>query len=496
MTEKFEEQFAVAHQISSQPVRALCVHGHFYQPPRENPLTGKIPQEVGAAPFPNWNARIHAECYQPNAALGNFERISFNVGPTLFDWMASHDPVTYHRIIAQDRSNLERFGVGSAMAQAYNHTILPLANRQDKITQITWGLADFEYRFKRKAQGMWLPETAVDLETLDIMAELGITYTILAPWQAADPHLDPTEPYWVDLPSGRRIIVFFYQQELSGGVSFNQGMTANAHDFALNDLSPYFSDQKSQRGESQILIVASDGELYGHHQHFRDWFLAYLVNGAGAQAGIQLTFPARWLQTHPPTKTVQLNEYTSWSCYHGVDRWQKGCDCTAGSGVWKAKLRTAFDRLADQLDQIYVETISGYGLDPWRLRNDYIQVCLGAIEFDQIVNQPGSRVTAEDDFLKICLLLQSQRERQRMYTSCGWFFDNFDRIEPRNNIAYAAKAIILTYLATENDCSAQILADLAEVEGIYSDETGADVFDTYWQLEFEWADEVLCPSFS
>src|SRR5689334_14944757 len=175
--------------------RALCIHGHFYQPPREDPLTGAVPNEVGAAPYRNWNERIHAECYRANAALGNFERISFNVGPTLFEWMDRYDPATCRRIVEQDRANLQQFGVGNAMAQSYNHLIMPLASTADKHTQIAWGIADFQHRFGRRPQGMWLPETAVDLETLAIMAELGIEFTILAPWQAESSTLDPTEPY-------------------------------------------------------------------------------------------------------------------------------------------------------------------------------------------------------------------------------------------------------------------------------------------------------------
>jgi alpha-amylase/alpha-mannosidase (GH57 family) len=189
-------------------IRSLCIHGHFYQPPREDPITGLIPQEVGAAPYQNWNERIHAECYRPNAELGNFERMSFNIGPTLFRWMESHDPDTYHRILAQDRANLERNGVGNAMAQAYNHTILPLATLADKRTQIKWGIADFTHRFGRKPEGLWLPETAADLETLTVLAEQDIQFTILAPWQGDLDPLDTSEPYRVALPDGRSIAVF------------------------------------------------------------------------------------------------------------------------------------------------------------------------------------------------------------------------------------------------------------------------------------------------
>jgi alpha-amylase/alpha-mannosidase (GH57 family) len=331
---------------TSMVTRALCVHGHFYQPPREDPLTGLIPSESGASPYQNWNERIHAECYRPNAELGNFERISFNIGPTLYSWMQNYDRETCRLIVAQDRSNLRRFGVGNAIAQAYNHTILPLASRADKITQIAWGIADFEHRFGRKPQGMWLPETAIDLETLTILVEHGIEFTILAPWQADCDHLDPTEPYRVALPGGKSITVFFYHRELSTAVSFNPALTTNADAFAQNEISNRYWAEKIERGEPQILLIASDGELYGHHQQFRDRFLAHLVNGASSHLGIDLTYPALWLKTHPPRRMISLREKTSWSCHHGVLRWMGECGCTPGDGRWKAYLRQSLNRLA------------------------------------------------------------------------------------------------------------------------------------------------------
>jgi hypothetical protein len=483
------------NNLERKLTRALCIHGHFYQPPRENPISGMIPNEEGAAPYPNWNARIHAECYHPNAELGNFERISFNVGPTLFEWMESYDAVTYRRIIAQDHSNVERFGVGNAMAQAYHHTILPLASRADKETQVYWGIADFEHRFGRKPQGMWLPEAAVDLETLEVLADHGIEFTILAPWQAAEEHIDPTEPYWVNLSSGRRIAVFFYHQVLSGGVSFNQQMTTNAHEFALRDVSRYFNKEKRKQDENQLLVVASDGELYGHHQAFRDWFLAYLVNGAGARVGIRLTFPALWLRENPPKREVNIREFTSWSCHHGVDRWSKPCGCAPGDGRWKFYLREAFNRFADEVDQIYVDEARKLGLNPWILRHNYIHVLLGNTTLEAIVNRardcnPTNEIPCPelDDYPKIELLLEAQRERQRIYTSCGWFFEDFDRIEPQNNVAYAAMAANLVYQATDQDISSRILEDLKFVASDRTGLRGDHVFDRYWRENFQFTE--------
>jgi alpha-amylase/alpha-mannosidase (GH57 family) len=468
---------------SGEPWRALCIHGHFYQPPREDPLTGLIPPEVGAAPYQNWNERIHAECYRPNAELGNFERISFNVGPTLLRWMETYDPVTYHRILAQDRSNVERFGVGNAMAQAYHHTILPLANRNDKETQIAWGIIDFEHRFGRKPEGMWLPETAVDTETLEILVDLGIEFTILAPWQADTEKLDPTQPYWVILPSGRRIAVFFYHGGLSGGVSFNQGMTSNAHDFALKNLSSEYN-VNGRTEQPQVLVVASDGELYGHHQAFRDWFLAYLVNGAGAKAGIRLTYPALWLRQNPPTQEIRIREDTSWSCHHGVLRWAGDCGCLAEPGYWKKYLRRAFDNLAEELDWIYVETMISLGLEPWELRKNYLRVRLGLVSWEDTLESAKSSLRSstpdrlgDTERRKVDLLLQAQFNRQRMYTSCGFFFEDFDRIEPKNNLAYAVHAIRLTKEATGADLSVGFRCDLRRVASRRARLRGDQVFD-------------------
>lgn len=418
---------------------------------------------MGAAPYQNWNERIHAECYRPNAELGNFERISFNIGPTLFSWMARYDEETCRLIVAQDRANVQRYGVGNAMAQAYNHTILPLASREDKITQVVWGVADFEARFGRKPQGMWLPETGVDLETLAVLADHGIQYTILAPWQSNPDSIDPTEPYRVALPGGKSIIVFFYNRELSAGVSFNSSLTTNADTFAQTAMPGCFNPEKTQRGEPQLVMLASDGELYGHHQPFRDRFLAHLVNGASAQMGLVCTYPGLWLKNYPVRRRTGINERTSWSCYHGVVRWMGECTCTPGDGRWKAYLRRALNNLATAIDSLYVDTLAPMGLDPWSLRNQYIHVMLGQVKVAELLQQVAKRRLPQDDLERVRLLLEAQRERQRMFTSCGWYFEDFSRIEPRNNVAYAAQAVYLTRLATGVDLSYPLMGDLRRV---------------------------------
>ncbi len=453
--------------------QALCIHGHFYQPPREDPITGLIPSEVGASPYHNWNERIQAECYRPNAEKGNFERISFNLGPTLGAWMRRYDPQSARLIVAQDRANLERYGVGNAMAQGYNHTILPLASYRDKVTQVAWGIAAFEHAFNRKPQGLWLPETAVDVQTLGVLADHGIEFTILAPWQAdtstLNAPLDPTESYRVALPQGRSISVFFYQRELSSLISFSPQATTNADAFARTEIQSRFNPEKTQRGEPQLLLIATDGELYGHHQTFRDFFLAHLVNGASSEIGITKTFPALWLRAHPPHRSISIHEKTSWSCYHGVLRWMGECSCTSGFGVWKAYLRNAFDTLADSIDHVYENAVRPLILDPWALRNEYIHVMLHNVTVEELIARAAGRRLPEDDCRKIRLLLEAQHERQRMYTSCGWYFDDFSRIEPKNNVTYAAHAVWLTRLATGVDLTAEATGSLAHV---FSQRTG------------------------
>jgi len=457
---------ALANEIDSildhhfMPIKALCIHGHFYQPPREDPLTGIIPTEPGAAPYKNWNERIHAECYRPNAELGNFENISFNVGPTLFSWLADYDPPTYQRILAQDQANVTRFGVGNAIAQAYNHTILPLAPASDKVIQIAWGIADFKHRFKRMPQGMWLPETAVDYETLTTLANQGIEFTVLAPWQAGKEPIDSTEPYRVPLPGGGSITVFFFQPDLSSRISFDPTTTADADLFASQELVRYFHPEKERQGDPQILLLASDGELYGHHQPFRERFLAHLLDGASVQAGIEPVFPALWLQSYPPRQEMGIQERTSWSCHHGVTRWMGECACAPQDARWKSHLRRALDRLASELDYLYFDAVYPFITKPRILRQRYIHVMLGELTTAQLVAEMTDRTLPSYQLKRLSLLLESQRERQRMFTSCGWYFDDFDRIEPRNNLAYAAQAVRLAQLATGEDLAPQAISEL------------------------------------
>ena len=457
-------------------MRALSVHGHFYQPSREDPLTGAIPREIGASPFPNWNERIHAECYRPNAELHNFEQISFNLGPTLSAWMDVHDPETARQIVEQDQVNVRRFGVGNAMAQAYNHTILPLASPHDQAIQVYWGIADFRHRYGRMPQGMWLPETAVDMPTLETLACHGIQFTILAPWQADLENLDVTEPYTVVLPEQRKMAVFFYHSELSAKVSFDPSATVNADKFAEYILQSHFNPEKTRTGDPQLLLLASDGELYGHHQRQRDHFLRRLVDGASSSLGIEPTFPALWLKDHPPRYSVKIREGTSWSCHHGVGRWTGACACTPGDGSWKAQLRYAFERLASALDHIYLEATNRLFSNPWELHTRYIHVMLGEIGAGDLIQGMAERALTSAEINRVSLLLEAQRHRQRLFTSCGFYFEDFDRIEPRNNVAYAAQAVRLARLATGIDLEGEVSDDLRRVVSKHSGLDAAHVF--------------------
>lgn len=472
-------------------VNAVCVHGHFYQPPREDPLSGVIPDENGAQPYKNWNERIHAECYLPNALHGNFEKISFNIGPTLFNWMQSYDQATYDAIVQQERNVFRRYGVGNGLAQAYNHVILPLANRQDKVTQIKWGIADFVHRFGHPPQGMWLPETAVDLETLSILADHDIKFTILAPWQVEEPaDLDTKRPYLVELPGERDpLVVFFYDQGLSTQVSFDSQATQNADYFIDQHLAAGFRFNQNV-GEDQLTLIASDGELYGHHKAFRDRFLAYLLNGALSQRELKVSFPALWLRDHYPNQTIKISEYTSWSCHHGIIRWMGECDCSPGAS-WKAPLRWGLEKLSEELDQIYQSFMHPFTRRKWQLRNDYIHVFLDEISLDTLLEKYISETITDQEKQKIGLILAAQYERQRIFTSCGWFFDHFHRIEPQNNIAYAAQAVWLTKQVTGVDLKQKALALLKKVKDQRTGLRGDTVFSERYQRTQDFSEEEI-----
>lgn len=434
----------------------LCIHGHFYQPPREDPISNYIPSEIGAEPYKNWNERILAECYEPNAKAGNFGKISFNIGPTLFRWMWGNRPDIAQMIVDQERANFDKHGVGNGMAQGCHHTILPLATPEDRITQVYWGIYDFEYRFGHKPEGIWLPETGADLNTLCVLSDQGLKFTILAPWQVKSVDGRPG-PYLVDLPDGRKpFIVFPYQRELSTMVSFTPESTENGDRFLDTVLETLTQDQFG------LNIIASDGELYGHHQKYRDLFLQYVVNSNGSHPDVNWTYPGKWLRENSVDARAMLISPSSWSCFHGVDRWKKECACSPGA-YWKEPLYQSMCEIAGWLDQAFVRFMSGFVTDPWRFRNKYIKVFNGQQALYDLLTEEGGSNFSIADLEKINMLMSAQIKRQRMFTSCGWFHQEFHRIEPQNNIAYAAMAVWLTDLVTGDHIEPEIVKSLANV---------------------------------
>ncbi|MCS7206744.1 MAG: DUF3536 domain-containing protein [Dehalococcoidia bacterium] len=451
--------------------RYICIHGHFYQPPRENPWLETIEVQDSAHPYHDWNQRITAECYAPNSAsrildaqgritaiVNNYAHISFNFGPTLLAWMERHAPATYQAILDADAQGRKTFsGHGPAIAQAYNHIILPLATRRDKETQIIWGIRDFYHRFRRPPEGMWLPETAVDTETLAILAEQGIRFTLLAPhqarrfrradgpWQDCNGGIDPTTPYQVHLPSGRTIAVFFYDGSIAHAVAF-QDLLHNGEAFVQRLVSAF----REGRPWPQIVHIATDGETYGHHRPHGDMALAYALHALRSRRLARLTVYGEYLSRHPPAYHVEIVENSSWSCAHGVQRWRTACGCHTGrhpewSQAWRAPLREAMDWLRDTLAPLYEEAAARLVRDPWAARNDYITIILDRSPevWQAFLSQHARRPLSLHEQVTLRKLLELQRHTLLMYTSCGWFFDDISGLETVQVLQYAARALQL-----------------------------------------------------
>jgi alpha-amylase/alpha-mannosidase (GH57 family) len=450
---------------------SLCVHAHFYQPTREDPLTGIIPEEPGAFPYSNWNELIFEMCYKPNAAQGNFSRISFDIGPTLSKWLRLYHPEVLNQIVDADRQNMEHYGVGNAIAQSYHHTILPLGKRRDKQTQIRWGIYEFERTFKHKPLGMWLPETAVDMETLEVLVENGIEFTILAPWQADVKEVDPRKAYQVILQGHKSIKVFFYHSGLSARVSFDPGATENADSFARNFVKPEFT----AGDQNQWLMIATDGELYGHHQIFRDKFLSYLLDGSISAQHIETDFPGLQLTQQKVFPVIKIKDDTSWSCHHGVQRWSGVCSCTPNS-EWKKPLREALELVSDEVDKIFTAAGKGVFENVWDARDQYIEVFNGDRNFSDWLQNLAVSMPADEKAKKLERLFQAELECQRMFTSCGWFFNDLDRIEPKNAVTYAARAVWLVKKATGIDISPEITVILEKSKSWQNAVSALDFF--------------------
>jgi Domain of unknown function (DUF3536)/Glycosyl hydrolase family 57 len=439
---------------------ALVVHGHFYQPPRLDPFTGTMPLDPTAAPAHDWNARTSADCYRPNAELGNLRAISWDLGPTLAGWMEHGDPVAYRGFVDGDAGH-------NGMAQPFHHAILPLASAADRLTEIRWGVRDFEVRFGRRPTGMWLPETAVDLPTLRLLAEHGITYTILAPWQVDAGGLrDTRRPVRVDLGDGRSMVAIRYDGLLSAAVSFEPWSTVDADAFVTGHIGPALA-ARSRDDDEQLLVIATDGELYGHHQPFREQFLARLV-GQTAPADLPYDRPslgdavARLVARGLEIGT--LRERTSWSCDHGIDRWMSGCGCVP-DGDWKAPLRSALDRLAGGVDAATDHVARGLpgSPDPWALRDAWVDVLLGVRSGDGVIQEQVG-ATAPDDAVILARLMEAQRWRLSMYASCAWFWDRADRIETAGALRAATRAARLVDDLAGTDLEQRLVSDLRSIE--------------------------------
>jgi alpha-amylase/alpha-mannosidase (GH57 family) len=451
----------------------VCIHGHFYQPPRENPWLESVEVQDGAYPYHDWNERITAECYAPNARsrildaeerivaiVNNYARMSFDFGPTLLSWLEAHAPEVYASVLDADRESAERFsGHGSALAHVYNHVILPLANARDRATQVLWGIADFRRRFGREPEGFWLPETAVDLASLDLLAEHGIAFTVLAPHQAlryrdagqnewqnvAEQGIDPTQPCRLSLPSGRSIAIFFYDNAISREIAFG-GLLHSGRNLAERLLARATSSD----GRDGLVHVATDGETYGHHHAHGDMALAFALGEIASHGVVRLTNYGEFLEKHPPSREVEIRENTSWSCAHGVERWQSDCGCASGSHpgwrqAWRQPLRWALDNLRDSVAPAFEEQARRFLRDPWAARDAYIGVVLdrSAENIAQFLGHHAAGPLEHADQTTVFKLLELQRHAMLMYTSCGWFFDDVSGIEAVQVLRYAGRVVQL-----------------------------------------------------
>ena len=486
----------------------VCIHGHFYQPPRENPWLEAVELQDSAWPYHDWNERIAYECYAPNARsrlldgdgrirkiVNNYSRISFNFGPTLLSWLKDKMPDVHQAIIDADKQSRERFsGHGSALAQCFNHMILPLANTRDKQTQVIWGIHDFRSRFGRLPEGMWLPETAADVETLDVLAQHGIKFTILSPYQASrmrpldnggdwqdvnGARIDTTQPYLVRLKEGRSIAVFFYDGLIAKAIAFEQ-LLLNGEELAHRLLAAF--------GDRQGLVnVATDGESYGHHFRHGDMALAYALDQIEHNPDAKLTVYGEFLESHPPTHEVEIHQPSAWSCAHGVDRWMKDCGCNSGghgdwNQQWREPLRHALDWLRDRLAPLYEAKAGELLKDPWLARDEYISVIFDRSpeNVSRFLAKHGKRDLEEPEQVAALRLLEMQRHAMLMFTSCGWFFDEISGIETTQVIQYAARALQLAGESDANDLEEGFLKILEGARSnISADQNGRTVYEHF-----------------
>ena len=481
-------------------VSSITVHAHFYQPPREDPRTGVVGLQEGAAPFHDWNEKVHVECYRPNAfssvergegrvPVNNFERISFDVGPTLFRWMRAADPATYEAIVDADRKSRARLGHGNALAQAYHHSILPLSPERDARTEIRWGLADFRSRFGRDAEGLWLPETAANDRVLELLIEEGVEFTVLAPgqagaWQDAAGHWYERAAAGVDTKvpyrflhrdgSGRSLTLFFYEGDISHEIAFGRA-AASAEGF----LDAF---QARAPGRCELVHAATDGETYGHHHEFTELGLAHALFVEAERRGLDVTNYATFASACPPTREATLAAgSTSWSCAHGVGRWSHDCGCSTGGEPgwrqeWRAPLRRSLEVLRDAIHWTYVRRGSELMRDPWAARDRYVHVWTGEVDVEAFAaDESGTRDSGTLD--TVLRLLELERAALAMFTSCAWFFNDVGGIETAQVLRYAKYALELFDELGEPAPRERFIDYLSEAKSNdRSVGTGADVF--------------------
>ena len=498
--------------VETRNMTALIIHGHFYQPPRENPWTGEVERELTAAPYHDWNERIHAESYAPNAAapvgadvVNNYAHISFNFGPTLLSWLEKHHPATYLKILAADKeSALKRSGHGNAIAQAYGHAILPLCNDRDRVTQVVWGLADFRHRFGREPESMWVPETAVNDATLDVLIDQGLRYVILAPSQAAR-YRPLGDERWTDVNdgaidtsraysyfhrdrSGRSIALFFYNGPLARAIAFEKALTSSERLVRMIE---------SASAGKAMVNIATDGETYGHHFKFGDLCLAHVLTVEAEREGFWVTNYGEFLDRYPPQHEVAIRngpeeEGTSWSCGHGVGRWIRNCGCHTGgeSGwnqEWRGPLRSALNYLRDRAAEGFEELGMKLFKDPWDARNAYIDVLLNRCTPGDFLAQHASQALSPADEVRAFTLLEMQRNALLMFTSCGWFFYDLSGIETIQVMKYAARVIELSDQLGLPSYRKPFLAILAEARSNIAEKgTGADIYVVHAEPANPW----------
>jgi alpha-amylase/alpha-mannosidase (GH57 family) len=470
--------------------RAVCLHGHFYQPPRENPWIEEVEVQDSATPFHDWNERIVAECYGPNGAarlksgggricdiVNNYVHLSFNFGPPLLAWLERQAPEVYRSVVDADARSVQERGHGNAMAQAYNHAILPLCNERDLRTQVRWGIADFRHRFRRDPEGMWLPETAADLRTLQMLHEEGIRFTVLSPYQcrrvrapggdwfdASGARFDPTRPYTVRLRSGVLFPVFFYDGPIARAVAFGEAL-GSGEDLVAR-IEAGFSEV---RRHDEVLTIAVDGETFGHHRKGGDEVVAAAIRKLSQRGDVQLVNLAQALELFPPTHEAEIFDGSSWSCAHGIERWRSDCGCSTSGRPgwrqhWRAPLRAALDHLRDELAALYEREAGRLLRDPWLARDEFIEVVLdperrnaSAFVARHALREPGAA-----ERVKMLQLLEMQRQAMLMYTSCGWFFAEVSGLETVQILKYAARALQLAREACGADLETSFKAALEQ----------------------------------